>query len=55
MKRYILLLMIVPLLSLSPLFSADQKDAGQDDSVELNPKTQFPAIKKSRLSSLTKA
>lgn len=38
--------MIVPLLSLSPLFSADQKDAGQDDSVELNPKTQFPAIKK---------
>ena len=46
MKRYILLLMIVPLLSLSPLFSADQKDAGQDDSVELNPKTQFPAIKK---------
>ena len=45
MKKYILLLMIIPLLSLSPLFSADQEDVGQDDSVELNPKTKFPAIK----------
>ncbi|MGI5096496.1 hypothetical protein IZU27_02335 [Treponema socranskii] len=45
MKKYLFLMMIIPLLSLSPLFSAEQAEIQQEDSVELNPKTKFPAIK----------